>query len=120
MMTARLGPSLCVSHGTRPVLTIRKPTPGAGEVIFHFHVSVTELIPSNYATMRFNPEALHGANNGLHVARALMEEVKKEYPWISYGDLWTLAGVAAIQVIWCLFPYSAGPHCVYSLGSTRP
>ncbi|KAF8514133.1 cytochrome c peroxidase [Gautieria morchelliformis] len=52
---------------------------------------------SNYATMRFNPEALHGANAGLDVARALMEQVKKEYPWISYGDLWTLAGVAAIQ-----------------------
>ncbi|KAI0302677.1 cytochrome c peroxidase [Russula brevipes] len=52
---------------------------------------------SNYATMRFEPEALHGANNGLHIARGLMEEIKKEFEWISYGDLWTLAGVAAIQ-----------------------
>jgi cytochrome c peroxidase len=57
---------------------------------------------SNYATMRFNPEAVHGANAGLGLARALMEQVKKEYPWISYGDLWTLAGVAAIQVTCCL------------------
>lgn len=48
--------------------------------------------------MRFEPEALHGANNGLNVARDLMEKVKQEFPWISYGDLWTLAGVAAIQV----------------------
>ena len=53
---------------------------------------------SNYATMRFNPEALHAANNGLAVARGVLEPVKKEFPWISYGDLWTLAGVAAIQV----------------------
>lgn len=53
---------------------------------------------SNYATMRFEPEALHGANNGLNIARGLMEEIKKEFDWISYGDLWTLAGVAAIQV----------------------
>jgi catalase (peroxidase I) len=53
---------------------------------------------SNYATMRFEPESVHGANNGLHIARGLMEEVKKEFEWISYGDLWTLAGVAAIQV----------------------
>ncbi len=53
---------------------------------------------SNYATMRFEPESLHGANNGLHVARGLMEQVKKEFEWISYGDLWTLAGVAAVQV----------------------
>ena len=53
---------------------------------------------SNYATMRFEPEALHGANAGLNIARDLMEKVKQEFPWISYGDLWTLGGVAAIQV----------------------
>jgi Peroxidase len=53
---------------------------------------------SNYATMRFEPESLHEANNGLHIARGLMEQIKKEFEWISYGDLWTLAGVAAIQV----------------------
>jgi catalase (peroxidase I) len=53
---------------------------------------------SNYATMRFEPESIHGANNGLQIARGLMEEIKKEFDWISYGDLWTLAGVAAIQV----------------------
>ena len=53
---------------------------------------------SNYATMRFEPESLHEANIGLHIARGLMEQVKKEFEWISYGDLWTLAGVAAIQV----------------------
>jgi cytochrome c peroxidase len=52
---------------------------------------------SNYATMRFEPEALHGANNGLNVARDLMQKIKEKYPWISYGDLWTLGGVAAIQ-----------------------
>ena|SRR5579863_687087 len=53
--------------------------------------------------MRFEPESLHGANNGLHIARGLMEEIKKEFDWISYGDLWTLAGVAAIQVCYCVF-----------------
>jgi cytochrome c peroxidase len=52
---------------------------------------------SNYATMRFEPESLHGANNGLDVARALLEKIKAEFPWISYGDLWTLGGVAAVQ-----------------------
>ncbi|KAF5357298.1 hypothetical protein D9758_005875 [Tetrapyrgos nigripes] len=52
---------------------------------------------SNYATMRFEPESLHGANAGLHVARELMEKVKAEFPWISYGDLWTLGGVCALQ-----------------------
>ncbi|KAH7108028.1 cytochrome c peroxidase [Auriculariales sp. MPI-PUGE-AT-0066] len=52
---------------------------------------------SNYATMRFEPEALHGANNGLAIARGVMEQIKKEFPWISYGDLWTLGGVVAVQ-----------------------
>jgi len=55
--------------------------------------------------MRFAPESLHGANNGLAVARGVLEPVKAKYPWISYGDLWTLAGVAAIQV-GCLFSLS--------------
>lgn len=48
--------------------------------------------------MRFQPESLHGANAGLNVARDLMEKIKKEFEWITYGDLWTLAGVAAVQV----------------------
>jgi cytochrome c peroxidase len=26
-----------------------------------------------------------------------MEKIKKEFPWISYGDLWTLGGVVAVQ-----------------------
>ncbi|KAL1935218.1 hypothetical protein VTP01DRAFT_4358 [Rhizomucor pusillus] len=52
---------------------------------------------SNGATMRFEPEALHGANNGLKVARDLLEKIHAKYPDISYGDLWTLAGVCAIQ-----------------------
>ncbi|KAG1863817.1 heme peroxidase [Suillus subluteus] len=58
---------------------------------------VTGTGGSNYATMRFHPESLHGANAGLHVARELMEKIKQEFSWISYGDLWTLAGVAAVQ-----------------------
>ncbi|EPQ57021.1 heme peroxidase [Gloeophyllum trabeum ATCC 11539] len=52
---------------------------------------------SNFATMRFEPESLHGGNKGLHIAREVMEGIKKDFPWISYGDLWTLGGVAAIQ-----------------------
>jgi hypothetical protein len=48
--------------------------------------------------MRFEPESLHGANAGLNVARGVMEEIKAQFPWISYGDLWTLGGVAAVQV----------------------
>jgi len=48
--------------------------------------------------MRFEPESLHGANAGLNIARELMELIKKEFPWITYGDLWTLGGACAVQV----------------------
>jgi len=48
-------------------------------------------------TMRFDPEAKHGANAGLDIARAKLEGVKKQFPNISYGDLWTLAGVVAVH-----------------------
>ena len=49
------------------------------------------------AVRRFRPEAEHSANAGLHVARELLEPIKKKYPWISYSDLWTLAGCVAIE-----------------------
>ncbi|KAK0529687.1 heme peroxidase [Tilletia horrida] len=52
---------------------------------------------SNGATMRFAPESDHGANAGLLVARKYMDEVHEQFPWITYSDLWTLGGVAAIQ-----------------------
>ncbi|KAK2735773.1 heme peroxidase [Myotisia sp. PD_48] len=52
---------------------------------------------SNGATMRFAPESDHGANAGLKHARDFLEPVKAKYPWISYSDLWTLAGACAIQ-----------------------
>lgn len=52
---------------------------------------------SNGATMRFAPESAWGANAGLKVARDLLEPVKKKFGWISYADLWTLAGATAIE-----------------------
>ncbi|KAI8890917.1 class II peroxidase [Backusella circina FSU 941] len=52
---------------------------------------------SDGATMRFDPEAGHGANNGLHLARGFLEKIHKNHPEISVADLWILAGVAAIQ-----------------------
>lgn len=66
---------------------------------------------SNGATMRFAPEGDHGANAGLHLARNVLEKIHIKYPWISYSDLWTLAGVAAIQELSggaCLVPWRPG------------
>ncbi|ODQ82795.1 hypothetical protein BABINDRAFT_29825 [Babjeviella inositovora NRRL Y-12698] len=48
-------------------------------------------------TMRFAPESTDDANNGLEIARKFLDEFKVKYDWISYGDLWTLGGVCAVQ-----------------------
>jgi len=52
---------------------------------------------SDGAKMRFHPESTHGCNAGLDIARNRLEIVKKKFPNISYADLWTLAGVVAIE-----------------------
>ncbi|KAI1818401.1 cytochrome c peroxidase [Poronia punctata] len=52
---------------------------------------------SDGATMRFAPEGDHGANAGLKHARDFLEPVKAKFPWITYSDLWILAGVCALQ-----------------------
>lgn len=52
---------------------------------------------SNGAHMRFPPESQWGANAGLKSARDFLEQIKAKYPEISYADLWTLAGAAAIE-----------------------
>lgn len=52
---------------------------------------------SDGATMRFPGESEHGANAGLLIARDALETVKKQFPDITYADLWTLAGSVAIE-----------------------
>ncbi|PKS06414.1 hypothetical protein jhhlp_007162, partial [Lomentospora prolificans] len=66
---------------------------------------------SNGATMRFSPEASHGANAGLAAARDFLEPVKQQFPWITYSDLWILAGVCAVQEM-------LGPQIPYRPGRT--
>ncbi|KAI0164888.1 cytochrome c peroxidase [Xylariaceae sp. FL1272] len=64
---------------------------------------------SNGATMRFAPEGDHGANAGLKHARDFLEPVKAKFPWITYSDLWILAGVCAIQeMLGPAIPYRPG------------
>ncbi|GAA5906994.1 hypothetical protein JCM6882_000023 [Rhodosporidiobolus microsporus] len=64
---------------------------------------------SNGATMRFAPEANHGANAGLEAARNHLEKIKKQFPEITYSDLWTLAGVVAVQEL-------GGPYVEWKSG----
>ncbi|EZF30693.1 hypothetical protein H109_07148 [Trichophyton interdigitale MR816] len=52
---------------------------------------------SNGAGMRYEAEGGDPANAGLQHGRAFLEPIKAKHPWITYSDLWTLAGVVAIK-----------------------
>ncbi|KAI8071652.1 heme peroxidase [Gongronella butleri] len=64
---------------------------------------------SEGGTMRFKTEAEDPANAGLDVARNVLEPVKAAHQWISYADLWTLAGCVAIE-------HMGGPHINWTGG----
>lgn len=51
----------------------------------------------NGARMRFEPECSWGANAGLRVARDALEPVKAKFPEMSYADMYTYAGVVAVE-----------------------
>lgn len=61
------------------------------------------------ARMRFSPEKDWGANAGLHVGREALEQVKNQFPNLSYADLYALAGVVAIEE-------AGGPTIPFRLG----
>lgn len=47
--------------------------------------------------MRFKAESNTEANKGLEIAKHFLESIHDDFPWVSYGDLYTLGGVVAIQ-----------------------
>ncbi|KAJ3058399.1 hypothetical protein HK102_010520, partial [Quaeritorhiza haematococci] len=49
------------------------------------------------ATMRHAPVQNWAANNGLGIARDLLEPIKQKHPSITYADLWALAGVVSFD-----------------------
>jgi len=52
---------------------------------------------SNGSTMRFTAEQCDPENAGLDKARELLEPIHSQNPWLSYADLWILAGYVAIE-----------------------
>ncbi|KAI9730246.1 MAG: hypothetical protein M1834_006010 [Cirrosporium novae-zelandiae] len=57
----------------------------------------TDTGGSNGAGMRYEAEGGDPANAGLQHARMFLEPLKTKHPWITYSDLWTLAGIIAIK-----------------------
>lgn len=51
-----------------------------------------------FGTMRFKAELDHGANNGLDIALRLLAAIKEQFPILSHGDFYQLAGVVAVEV----------------------
>ncbi|RVX66489.1 putative heme-binding peroxidase [Exophiala mesophila] len=66
---------------------------------------------SNGAGMRWESEGGDPANAGLQHARAFLEPIKHQFPWLTYSDLWTLAAVVAIEAM-------GGPHIEWKGGRT--
>jgi cytochrome c peroxidase len=66
---------------------------------------------SNGAGMRYEHEGGDPANAGLAHARAFLEPVKSKFPWITYADLWCLAGVVAVREM-------GGPEVAWQGGRT--
>ena len=58
---------------------------------------------------RFPAEKGIDANKGLNVAMDLLEPIKAQFPWISYSDLWTLAGAVAIEDLGGARCFCSGP-----------
>jgi cytochrome c peroxidase len=57
----------------------------------------TDTGGSNGSGMRYEAEGGDPANAGLQHARVFLEPVKAKHPWITYADLWTLAGKVAVE-----------------------
>ncbi|KAI6330815.1 hypothetical protein MCOR29_001757 [Pyricularia oryzae] len=71
----------------------------------------TDTGGSNGAGMRYEAEGGDPANAGLQNARQFLETVKARHPWITYADLWTLAGVVAVRAM-------GGPEIPWRAGRT--
>ena len=59
--------------------------------------------------MRFDAEKNDPENTGLGKARLRLEPIKAKYPWLSYADLYTLAGYVAIEAM-------GGPYIPFACG----
>jgi cytochrome c peroxidase len=64
---------------------------------------------SNGARQRHEPESKYGNNAGLDLVRASLEPVKEAFPDLSYADLYTFAGVVAVEE-------AGGPPIPFAVG----
>ena len=124
MMTAVQGQSWSVSHGksqsvvedcdVRSTVRVRIMLKSCWCISRHSagtYDVASDTGGSNGAGMRYEGEGGDPANAGLEHARAFLEPIKTKHPWITYSDLWTLAGVVAIKEL-------GGPDVEWKAGRT--
>lgn len=103
--SASPGKHRCLSSPTpRHPLTLSRHSAGTYD-------ASTDTGGSNGAGMRYEHEGGDPANAGLQHARVFLEPLKAKHSWITYSDLWTLAGVEAIA---CM----GGPTIPWQSGRT--
>lgn len=90
-------PSLSDLLGTRRVLTTRTrrlvvPTTLPCDSSLNLNT-----VPTTVWYVSSVPHYTEHQCSRQNIAREHMEKIKKKFPWISYGDLWTLGGVCAVQ-----------------------
>lgn len=77
----------------------------------HHSWSYRPVLTAYFTGMRYEAEGGDPANAGLQHARVFLEPVKDKHSWITYSDLWTLAGVVAIKEM-------GGPDIAWKGGRT--
>jgi L-ascorbate peroxidase len=51
-----------------------------------------------FGTMKQAAELRHAANSGMDIAVRLLQPIKDQFPVLSYGDFYQLAGVVAVEI----------------------
>ncbi|KAI3806340.1 hypothetical protein L1987_22239 [Smallanthus sonchifolius] len=104
----KIYPSLTFEHkeavdqaksALRALITEKQCAPLMLRFAFHsaatFDVKTTTGGP--FGTMRHKAEQNHGANVGLDVAVEMLEPIKQQFPLVSYGDIYMMAGIVAVE-----------------------
>ncbi|KAD6119851.1 hypothetical protein R6Q59_025875 [Mikania micrantha] len=68
---------------------------------FAFHCAATFDMKTRtggpFGTMRHKIEQNHAANVGLNTAVEMLEPFKQKFPLVSYGDIYMMAGIVAVE-----------------------